>query len=153
MRPLRALSATAAVLGLGPLLGASGCDETHQVCTLIGCNNALVVALAPAADGLSAGRYAVTAASADAFRQCAFTAAAGGAVSDVSEDCRGLSPTGDGTFTATLEPVRGEVRVTVERDGSAVGGVSVRPAYEPQYPNGVDCGAACEVARTVVPVD
>ncbi|WP_412062307.1 hypothetical protein [Rubrivirga sp. IMCC45206] len=140
MRPLL----LAALVAL-PLV--AGCDTTRDpvACTLIGCSDALIVRVAtpgPPPDG----RYVVRA-SGDVTRTCSFTLAS--APTDTGDECRGVWIE-DGVLMVTLEPVRGALRVEVQRDGAVVARGSGVADYEPQYPNGVQCGAVCEIARVTV---
>jgi hypothetical protein len=153
----RRLAPLLPTLALVPLLGFAGCDEAVRACTLIGCESALVVSLTPTGEALPAGRYTVHAtAGDDEAASCAFRLApcASGTMclSDPSEGCRGAYLDGD-TARVTLPPVGSDVSLAVSRDGAAVAETALAPAYVPQYPNGVDCGAACEIARVAVSVE
>ncbi|WP_412070265.1 hypothetical protein [Rubrivirga sp. IMCC43871] len=128
-------------------LAAAGCDTTRDTygCTLIGCSDALLVRVATVGPPPS-GRYVVRA-TGDETRSCAFTLAPD--ATDTGDGCLGVW-IDDGDLVVTLEPLRGALRIDVERDDALVARGSGVAVYEPQYPNGVRCGAVCEVARVTV---
>ena len=152
----RPLTAALVALGLVPLLAVDACDEPTRACTLIGCQTTYAVTLSP--DGaLPGGRYEVRVEADGEAQSCAFTAAAacpdGDCLSGASASCRDLYPTGrGGDVRLTFLPVRGEVDVTVLRDGVAVASAVYVAAYEPVYANGPDCGVTCERAAVEVAV-
>lgn len=143
--------------GLAPLLGFAGCDAAPTACTLIGCSDAYVVSLDPIGEALAAGRYEVSIAAGEETRSCAFTVATDATVvrlADESVACPSIyAVDGSKNISVQFEPVEGRVAVVVVRDEAAVAGAVVMPAYEPQFLNGVDCGATCEVARTEIAVE
>ena len=154
----RRLSLALAGLALTPLLGFAGCDDTPMACTLIGCTSAYVVTLASPGDAVPAGRYTVTVAAEGEARSCAFTVAPcadGTCVSDPSPGCPPsvYAVQNGAEVQIRFEPLEGPVSLTVALDGVVLSATSLTPAYEPQYPNGIDCGAVCEVARTEVAVE
>ena len=149
MPPLVRLSVVLALAS--PLLGVAGCDDTETACTLIGCTDALYVHVAGPDGPPQPGRYAVSVEADEATQTCAFTVQVGGAVVAESETCRGVS--GDeGGVRVMAERVDGPVTIDVARDGARLARLAVRPAYLGQFPNGPDCGEACQAATVRVDV-
>lgn len=149
-------------LALLAVVSLAACDSPAVACTLIGCEDAYSVTLAPAGDALTSGRYDVVASAAGRTESCSFTVtvdtdlAVG--VSNESDGCRGAF-----AFTPAAEDGRAQVRVLfppleddvilrVHRDGAELASVRVDPVYVGQYPNGPDCGAGCRQANTAVRV-
>lgn len=120
---------------------ATGCDTSPTACTEIGCADALYVTVTDG-DGLPpAGRYRVAV---GADQACAFTVTADG-VSDEEEGCQAVFPSTDGVRVG-FPPLRGELEVSLSRDGAPSAAQRLRPVYQDRFPNGVDCGAVCQTA-------
>jgi hypothetical protein len=133
----------------GPLLvsGLTSCDST--ACTLIGCDDRLQVETSAALpvrytieltlDGVSGSAACdVTNLTAGGASQGVLTGQLGRAV-----NCMNEGFTVSGVYEAATVRLLGE-------DGTLLGERSFEPEYDGDYPNGEDCGAACQVAQADV---
>ena len=125
--PGSALAVTAVALAVG--LGLGGCGLLSQDCTLIGCDNLLVVSFdQPVPEGATV--TAIPAGGAGRVRKCV--------------EAAGCDLLGFRGFTPR------QVTVTL-----AVGEVFVARSYEPVYrgvyPNGEACGPACRQGEVLIP--
>ncbi len=149
MPPSVKLSA-ALVLAL-PLL--AGCDEAPAACTEIGCVDALYIDLAGPDGPLPEGDYTVSLKTAESDRTCPLTIKPGGIPGEQGpEACQVADVVSGGGLRLDLRRVDGQVAVHVTRDGDSVGSLSTRPVYLGQFPNGPDCGEACQTATVRVEV-
>lgn len=141
----------ALVLAL-PLL--TGCDEDVVACTLIGCEDALYIDLAGPDGPLPEGDYTMNLKTAESDRTCPLTIKRGGVPADQGPGtCQVGGVNSDGGLRlAALRRVDSPVTVNVAREGVEVASVSVRPVYVGQFPNGPDCGEACQTATIRVEV-
>lgn len=139
----------------------TACDSpTMGACTLIGCEDAYSVTLAPSGDAFPPGRYHVEASADGTTETCTFdvTSSAFLEVSQESDGCQGafaFTPSADGAsrqVRVLFSPLADDVTVRVRRDGDDVASLRVDPVYVDQYPNGPDCGAVCRQADTSIRV-
>ena len=141
--------------GLTVGLLASGlltsCVEGEVACTAIGCINQLEVSIHPASGTLRSGAYSVTVKSSD------FEKTYSCGVGTSTEPCPTMeSPFNDGivfvrnSLLLKIHQVPRSVTITTSRNGKQIDETTLTPAYEPLFPNGVECGAACEQGKAEV---
>lgn len=107
-------------------------------CTLIGCEDQLIVEVAPRPKGA----FRVTATdAADSVQR---------ARCDSVTACSAGPDTADSVAVVRFEPTTGAVRIRITDGAGRSTELQSVPTYEGVYPNGRQCGAACRVARVRV---
>jgi len=140
-----------AVLLLSAPLAMAGCDLVPRTCTLIGCEDAVVLTFAEPIVADGSYDFAVTGDGIDARAHCTYTAATRSMVCD--SDVRPLEvylgPSGgiEGVTLFWTDVAPRWVRLQVARDNVIVGKAVVEAlTYEILEPNGPECGPTCHQA-------
>ena len=150
------LGVVAALLGLMPLLGSTGCDVSGDLaCTEIGCSDGYTVSLV-AADRFPDGVYEIAINGDNTPEGCRFEVADGRLLDD--ETCNaayGIGPTfpTPEAVGITYPMITSEIEIVVSRDGAVIERLATTPVYETIQPNGPDCDPACRVAGAEFFVD
>ncbi len=135
----------------GPLLvcGLTSCDST--ACTLIGCDDRLEVETSAALPVRYTIELTLDGVSGSAACDLTNVAAGGASQGMLSGQLgRAVNCMDDG-FTVSGVYETATVRFLAE-DGTLLGERSFEPEYDGDYPNGEECGAACQAARADVQI-
>lgn len=150
------LGAAAALIGLTPLLGSTGCDGPGlYACTEIGCSSGYTVSLV-AADRFPDGAYDIALTTDGATEACQFEVADGRLLSDETCNAGYLIRATVLTLEAvgiTYPMLTSEIEIVVSRDGSEIERLTTTPVYETVQPNGPDCAPTCRSAVTTIAID